>query len=90
MPPPLGQFAIRRGSRETVRSLNTLSHAIEYLSDQFVEAEGSAADHKGRLQAIQLLMGLHQRVYSGEATQGSHSLDEPVLARMLAAKQRLT
>lgn len=78
------QLGIRRGGREMARSFATLRHAIEYLSDQYVESDGAAADQKGILEAVHLLMGLHQQVYSGESDPASPGLHEPFWARILA------
>lgn len=77
------QIVPRRAGREAARGLSTLSHAIEYLSERYVESDGSASDQKGLLDATHLLMTVHQRVYSGAAAQGE-GMHEPFWARILA------
>lgn len=50
----------RRIDPETGRVLVILSHAIEYLVDEFVH-DGEAV--RGQVQAIQLPMGLNRQIY---------------------------
>ena len=47
-------------SRDAGRALEALGHAIEYLTDQFVE---NGVYDKGDLEAISLLMRLNREVY---------------------------
>ena len=54
----------RRVSSEAARGLEKLSHAIEYLTDEFVNDGGPNNDSRNRLEAVQLLMGLHRRIYT--------------------------
>jgi hypothetical protein len=53
----------RRVSSEAARGMEKLSHAIEYLADEFVNDGGPNNDSRNRLDAVQLLMGLHRHVY---------------------------
>jgi hypothetical protein len=45
------------------RALEILGHAIEYLADEFVHAEGSLSAQDAQVQAIQLLMATNREVY---------------------------
>ncbi|MDR3725776.1 MAG: hypothetical protein P4K86_01915 [Terracidiphilus sp.] len=45
------------------RALEILGHAIEYLTDEFVEQGCSFSEDKGQLDAVQLLMALNRQVY---------------------------
>lgn len=45
------------------RALEILGHAIEYLTDEFVEQGCSLSTDKGQLDAVQLLMTLNRQVY---------------------------
>ncbi|HWG21463.1 MAG TPA: hypothetical protein VG225_13115 [Terracidiphilus sp.] len=53
----------RRISPQAGRALEKLSHAIEYLTDEYVHASGSHVPSGAQLQAIQLLMAIHRCVY---------------------------
>ncbi len=44
-------------------ALETLGHAIEYLTDEFVHEGGSLCHHDPRLEAIQLLMARNREIY---------------------------
>jgi hypothetical protein len=45
------------------RALEILGHAIEYLTDEFVQEGGSFSAGNPQLEAIQLLMALNRQVY---------------------------
>jgi len=46
------------------RSLEILGHAIEYLTDEYVNEQGVATSvSNGHLEAVQLLMALNRQVY---------------------------
>jgi hypothetical protein len=45
------------------RALEILSHALEYLTDEFVNRGGSYSERNEQLQAVQLLMALNRQVY---------------------------
>jgi hypothetical protein len=53
----------RRISPEAGHALETLGHAIEYLTDEFIYAGGSFSAHDGQVEAVQLLMGLNREIY---------------------------
>jgi hypothetical protein len=53
----------RRISPEAGHALETLGHAIEYLSDEFVHAGGSLTAHNPQVEAVQLLMGINRQIY---------------------------
>jgi hypothetical protein len=50
---------------EAGHALEILGHAIEYLTDEFVESHEEVSAHNGRLEAVQILMGLNRAVYFG-------------------------
>jgi hypothetical protein len=51
-------------SREAGLALEKLSHAIEYLIDEFMNEEGAPPFRRdGRFAAIELLMALNRNVY---------------------------
>lgn len=57
-----------RGRRRKItpqagRALEKLGHAIEYLTDEFVQSGQSFSANNSQLQAVQLLMALNRRVY---------------------------
>ena len=58
-----GRARRRRISPEAGHALETLGHAIEYLSDEFVHAGGSLTAHDGQVEAVQLLMGINRQIY---------------------------
>jgi hypothetical protein len=58
-----GQARRRRISPEAGHALETLGHAIEYLSDEFVHAGGSLTAHNPQVEAVQLLMGINRQIY---------------------------
>ena len=53
----------RRITPQAGRALDILAHAIEYLTDDFVQQGFSSPAGNGRLQAVQLLMALNRQVY---------------------------
>jgi len=57
--------AVRRReiSPEAGRALEILGHAIEYLTDEFVNAGGSFSAQNPQVEAVQLLMGLNRKIY---------------------------
>ena len=58
-----GRARRRRISSEAGHALETLGHAIEYLSDEFVHGGGSLTAHDGQVEAVQLLMGINRQIY---------------------------
>jgi hypothetical protein len=54
----------RRIDRESGRALEILSHAIEYLADEYVQHGGKLTGNDGQVQAIQLLMTLNREIYA--------------------------
>ena len=58
-----GRARRRRISPQAGRALETLGHAIEYLSDEFVHAGGQLTAHDGQVEAVQLLMGINRQIY---------------------------
>ena len=58
-----GRARRRRISREAGHALETLGHAIEYLSDEFVHSGGALTAHDGQVEAVQLLMGINRQIY---------------------------
>jgi hypothetical protein len=44
-------------------ALERLGHAIEYLTDEFVESGEEVTAHNARLEAVQILMSLNRAVY---------------------------
>jgi hypothetical protein len=53
----------RRTTHEAGRALEILSHAIEYLTDEFVYEDSALSPRNAQLQAVQILMALNRRVY---------------------------
>ena len=53
----------RRISPQAGRALEILGHAIEYLTDEYVQEGGLFSAHDPRLEAIQLLMARNRQVY---------------------------
>lgn len=58
-----GRARRRRISPEAGHALETLGHAIEYLSDEFVHAGGPLTARDGQVEAVQLLMGINRQIY---------------------------
>jgi hypothetical protein len=62
----VGQFAKRQRRQITPqagKALEKLSHAIEYLTDEFVQSGASFSTSNSQLEAVQVLMALNRRVY---------------------------
>ena len=55
--------ARRRITPQAGRALEILGHAIEYLTDEFVNRGESFSAHDGQLEAVRLLMALNRQVY---------------------------
>jgi len=45
------------------RALEILGHAIDYLTDEFVQEAGQVSAADPRVQAIQILMALNREIY---------------------------
>ncbi len=58
-----GRARRRRISPEAGHALETLGHAIEYLSDEFVHSGGALTAHNSQVEAVQLLMGINRQIY---------------------------
>lgn len=58
-----GVYRRRRISPQAGRALEILGHAIEYLADEYAHEGFAAADHAGRLEAIQLLIKANRGIY---------------------------
>lgn len=66
MPSPSAPFVRRRLSPDAGRALEILSHAIEYLADEYaasVDEKGPLGNADPRVAAIQILKGLNRAVY---------------------------
>ena len=48
---------------EAGHALEILGHAIEYLADEFAHEGGPLLGNDGRLDAVQLLMGVNRQIY---------------------------
>jgi len=53
----------RRIPPQAGHALEVLGHAIEYLTDEFVQEGGVITVKNGQLQAVQLLMALNRQIY---------------------------
>jgi hypothetical protein len=53
----------RRIDQQAGRALEILGHAIEYLTDEFVNAGESFSATNAQLEAVQLLMALNRQIY---------------------------
>jgi len=62
------------------RALEKLGHAIEYLSQVFVEEEGAGSLHDTRLEAIDLLMSLNREIYFECPEEETPTLRQRILA----------
>jgi hypothetical protein len=60
---PFARNRRRRISPQAGRALLILGHAIEYLTDEFVQQGGSFSAHNAQLEAVQVLMALNRQVY---------------------------
>jgi hypothetical protein len=63
VPVTMGRTRHRRISPAAGRALEILGHAIEYLSDEYVQAGGSLSAHDGQVEAVQLLMAANRQIY---------------------------
>ena len=66
--PSVVPIALRKPARRAItpqagHALEILGHAIEYLTDEFVEHHGSMTPPDVRIQSVQLLMALNRQVY---------------------------
>lgn len=61
---PLRSHRRRRIDRESGRALEILSHAIEYLKDEYVYHGGGVASSESEVQAMQLLMAVNREIYT--------------------------
>jgi hypothetical protein len=57
-------IARRSISPKSARALLVLSHAIEYLTDDFVQEDSSLSAMKPCMDAVRILMELNRQVYS--------------------------
>ncbi|MGH9605089.1 MAG: hypothetical protein ACRD3N_05255 [Terracidiphilus sp.] len=53
----------RRIDPQSGRALEILSHAIEYLADEYVHQGGSLSSQDAQVEAVQLLMSANRQVY---------------------------
>jgi hypothetical protein len=53
----------RRIDPQAGRALEKLGHAIEYLTDEFVNSGRPLAPHDPQLEAVQLLMAINREIY---------------------------
>jgi len=53
----------RHISPEAGRALEILGHAIEYLTDEFMNSGGSFSARNSQVEAVQLLMGINRQIY---------------------------
>jgi hypothetical protein len=53
----------RRITPEAGRALQILGHAIEYLTDEFVQDDREFSVKSEQLKAVQLLMALNRQIY---------------------------
>jgi len=68
VPAPAVPIASVRASRRSIspqagRALEILAHAIEYLTDEFVNMGLTYSATNGQLEAVRLLMALNRQVY---------------------------
>lgn len=84
MPASVQAIDTRRPSRQDSRALDTLSHAIEYLSDRYVESTGTLGDQNSLMQAINLLMSLHADLYTESTQKAIDPVREHVWSWLLA------
>ena len=60
---PVRSEVRRRISPQAGRALEILGHAIEYLTDEYVQRNATISADDGQLQAVQLLMGINRQIY---------------------------
>jgi len=53
----------RKLSPQAGQALEKLSHAIEYLTDEYIHENGPMSASDGSIKAVQLLMSLNRQVY---------------------------
>jgi len=53
----------RRITPEAGHALEVLGHAIEYLTEEFVESGAEFSARNAQLEAVRMLMGLNRQVY---------------------------
>lgn len=53
----------RRITQQAGRALDLLAHAIEYLTDEFVQEGLTFSARNEQLEAVQMLMALNRQVY---------------------------
>lgn len=70
--------ARRRITPEAGYALEKLSHAIEYLADEYVDDHSSPFPDRGRIEAIELLMSINRSVYA-------ESPEIPSIARRISS-----
>lgn len=61
--PPQETRVRRRISPQAGRALEMLGHAIEYLTDEYVQAGGNFCTRNPQLQAIQIMMAANREIY---------------------------
>ena len=62
--PALVQASRRRHiTPQAGRALETLGHAIEYLTDEYLQEAEQVSAHDPNLQAVQILMALNRDIY---------------------------
>jgi len=54
----------RRITPQAGRALSILGHAIEYLTDEFLQTGLAYSPNDPQMQAVQLLMALNRQIYS--------------------------
>jgi hypothetical protein len=60
---PVAKSVRRRLTPEAGRAMEKLSHAIEYLSGEFVNGAANGNRNDDRLEAIENLMALNRQIY---------------------------
>ncbi|MGC9158524.1 MAG: hypothetical protein ACP5FH_05990 [Terracidiphilus sp.] len=53
----------RRISAQAGHALEKLGHAIEYLTDEFLQEGGAINSGNAQLEAVQMLMALNRQIY---------------------------
>lgn len=83
MPISVQAIGAQRASGHNSRALSSLSHAIEYLSERYVQSDGTAADQNGLMQALNLLMSLHADLYKESTEKVTDTVRVPFWSRLL-------
>jgi hypothetical protein len=60
---PAAKSVRRRLTPEAGRGMEKLGHAIEYLSDEFVNDSANGIRYDDRLEAIEILMALNRQIF---------------------------